>query len=112
MNSPLHPVHRAYADALAEQNPMAVIPLGRTVLCDDCDRDCTASAEGGGILFQSKAIGPCCAPKWEASAERYGETSFIRAHCPAGVSFADWVRGMRGPDPAITISPLYRDGGS
>jgi hypothetical protein len=103
-----HPIHqasdRAISDVLQHGTP-ASIPLGDTVLCDDCDGDYTASNLTGGILFQSKALGPCCAPKWEVQARKYGEERFIRGRCPEDVSFADWVRGLRGPDAAIVITP-------
>lgn len=104
MTGPLHPVHEAYAKALAEGGP-AVIPVGRDVLCDSCDEDLTSDRRSGGFLFSTYAIGPCCAERWETGARKYGEEQFIRARCPEGVSFGDWVRGIRGPDAAITITP-------
>lgn len=69
-----------------------VIKPGNVVLCDDCSKDFTDSDESGGLLFQSKAIGPCCARRWKDGAALYHETRFIRARCPDGKSFADWVR--------------------
>jgi hypothetical protein len=68
------------------------IEMGRRVVCDDCDAEMTDSPAVGGILFQSKALCPTCAPKWEARAVQHGETRFIRGRCPEGKSFADWVR--------------------
>jgi len=68
------------------------IDIGDRVVCDDCNKDYTDRQESGGILFQSKAICPNCTPKWKLSAEEYGEEHFIRAVCPPGKSFADWVR--------------------
>lgn len=68
------------------------IDIGNTVLCDDCNKDFTDSKETGGILFQSKAICPKCTPKWVGSAKKYNEERFIRAACPIGMPFADWVR--------------------
>jgi hypothetical protein len=102
-----HPIHQAYADAIAEDNPMALIPVGRTVLCDNDDTDLTDSDLSGGFMFGSYAIGPCCADAYEARARGYGELGHIRARCPEGMSFADWVRGMRGPDPVITVGPYH-----
>jgi hypothetical protein len=99
-----HPIHARYAEALASGEP-AVIPAGRDVLCDFCDEDLTADTRSGGFMFGSKAVGPCCAEKSEASIKGYGEEWNIRDRCPAAISFADWVRGMRGPDAAITITP-------
>lgn len=89
-------------DALAAGQD-AVVPLGDEVACDICDEDLTADPRSGGFLFGSYAYGPCCAMEGLARIRGYGEEWNIRAWCPAGVSFADWVRGMRGPDAAITI---------
>lgn len=69
-----------------------VIDPGRAVYCDDCSRDFTDDPATGGLLFQSKAIGPCCSARWESGARKYGEERFIRARCPEGKAFADWVR--------------------
>jgi hypothetical protein len=55
-----HPLHKAYADALDAGGP-AVIPVGRTVLCDACDTDLTNDTRSGGFMFGSYAYGPCCA---------------------------------------------------
>jgi len=104
MTENLHPVHRAYADALEAGGP-AVIPLGDTVLCDACDFDLTADTRSGGYLFGTSAYGPCCADRRMESIRGYGEEHYIRARCPEGVSFADWIRGLRGPGAAIKITP-------
>lgn len=70
---------------------------GRLVFCDGCGEDYTDSPATGGILFQSKAICPTCASKWEQGAKQYGEERFIKARCPVGMAFSDWVRKtMRG----------------
>ena len=109
MNDPeRHPLHRDAdfaMEAAVESGIPGSVPVGDTVLCDDCDTDYTASTVTGGILFQSRALGPCCAPKWERSAREYGEEEFIRARGPAWMSFADWVRAIRGPDAVITVTP-------
>lgn len=68
------------------------IDVGNIVVCDMCSKDFTDSYESGGILFQSKAVGPCCADKIEKSAIKYNETKHIHARCPDGLGFADWVR--------------------
>ena len=68
------------------------IDPGDCVLCDLCNADYTDSSESGGFMFQSKACCPKCAPDFEKSAEGYGEAHMIGSRCPAGVSFADWVR--------------------
>lgn len=99
-----HRIHRKYADALASGEP-AVIPVGRDVLCDSDDTDLTDDPRSGGYLFGSYAIGPCCAERHEAMVRGHGEEWNIRARCPEGVTFADWIRDLRGPDAAITITP-------
>jgi hypothetical protein len=104
MGDDMHPVHRQYANALASGEP-AIIPLGRNVLCDACDTDLTDDPRSGGYLFGSYAYGPCCAERRLETIRGYGEEGHIRARCPEGVSFADWIRGLRGPDAAIAITP-------
>jgi hypothetical protein len=97
------PIREAYANALSSGQD-AVIPLGQNVLCDACDADLTSDPRSGGYLFGSYAYGPCCAEERLAVIRGYGEEWNIRARCPEGISFADWVRGLRGPDAAITIT--------
>ena len=75
------------------------------MLCDACDTDLTSDPRSGGYLFGSYGYGPCCAAERLVTIRGYGESGSIRARCPEGVSFADWIRGMRGPDSAITITP-------
>lgn len=82
-------------------NPGQAVPVGRIVICDSCGTDWTNSDMKGGILFGSKAICPDCEPRWREGAKQHGEEDYIRAECPEGVTFADWVRGMRGPDSVI-----------
>jgi hypothetical protein len=102
--SEIHPIHQAYAEALDAGGP-AVIPVGRTVLCDIDDTDLTEDPRSGGYMFGSYAVGPCCAERYLATIRGYGEEHFIRSRCLEGVSFADWIRDMRGPGAAITITP-------
>ena len=71
------------------------LDVGDDVLCDHCGRDYSDSEECGGILFETRAICPKCEDEWIASAKRFGETSCIKAKCPEGVTFADWVRSIR-----------------
>lgn len=64
----------------------------QVVLCDGCGEDYTDRPDNGGILFVSKALCPTCGVRWEEASEREHETAYIRARCPEGKSFADWVR--------------------
>jgi hypothetical protein len=82
---------------------MQIIRLdpGRKVMCDDCGKDYTDLPDVGGLLFSSKACCPECAPRWEELAQQYDEEHAIRARCPKGMSFADWVRNvLRAPRSA------------
>jgi len=72
------------------------IELGRNVFCDRCDTDMTDDPRSGGYLFETYAYGPCCADEELLTIRRYQEEGHIRAWCPAGMSYADWVRSLRG----------------
>lgn len=77
------------------------IDSGEAVACDFCGEDFSESEATGGLLFQSKAACPECAPRIEAGAKSYGETHFIRGRCPEGMQFRAWVREiLRGGAPA------------
>ena len=104
--SDIERIRREWLDAL-RANAAVVIDLGQTVVCDACDTDLTGSDRSGGFLFGSYAYGPCCAIERMAAIRGYGEEHFIRARCPEGVSFADWVRGMRQAtgSNSIVITP-------
>lgn len=85
-------------------NPGTTIKVGDTVVCDFCDADFTSSAESGGFIFGSKGVCPRCTPKMMRAIVKYGEGYLIRAMCPEGESFADFIRAYRGPDAGITIT--------
>ena len=83
----------------AAANPGKKVDIGRLVVCDWCEADYTDRPESGGVLFGSKAACPgCVADGFEERAKSFGEARFIRERCPDGVSFADWIRGMRERD--------------
>ena len=97
-HNPLHP--NPFIQGLPE---IASFPLGRVVICDSCDTDLADDPRSGGFMFGTYVYGPCCAERQMASIKGYGEEHFITGRCPEGVSFADWIRGLRGPDAAVTI---------
>lgn len=69
------------------------IDIGDRVVCDICGGEWTDRPETGGIYgFGSKAICPDCTPGYLEAAKRHNEARYIKARCPAGKSFADWVR--------------------
>lgn len=65
---------------------------GNQVFCDGCNKDWTGLPDSGGLLLGSYAYGPCCDGETLSACERYKETHLIKARCPEGKSFADWVR--------------------
>lgn len=73
------------------------------VLCDSCSKDWSDSDLFGGLLFGSKAYCPDCVPGLEQSIYEHGEERFIKGRCPVGMSYADWVRDLRGPNPEAKI---------
>jgi len=93
----------------AERNPGHPIPVGRLVVCDSCSEDFTDSPLQGGLIFQSKAICPTCAPTWEQRIQEFGEERLIRMRCRSGQTFGDFVRAYRGPNAAISFTPLSVD---
>src|ERR671925_167417 len=82
----------------ASKNPNKPIDIGRTVVCDSCSTDFTDSQESGGFVFGSYGYGPCCAPRMLAEIKRCNEEWYIKAQCPDGVPFADFIRDYRGPN--------------
>lgn len=66
------------------------------VVCDLCNRDYTQSEVSGGFLFGDKAVCPECAPEFERKVHEYNEAQYIKARCPADMSFYDWVVQVLG----------------
>lgn len=84
------------------------VKIGETVVCDVCDTDYTQRQESGGFIFDSYAYCPECAKKELRQIEAIGEEGYIRARCPDGQSFADFVRAYRGPNASIQITKGFR----
>lgn len=79
--------------------------IGDTVACDICDEEWTGRPESGGFLFSSKAVCPKCADEVRDWAILYNEEHFIRATCPKGKPFAQWIlEDIRKGDNKITIT--------
>lgn len=90
----------------AESKPGTEIDIGNIVVCDGCNDDYTNSNSPGGFIFLSRAICPRCASHWMASIIANGEQSMIRAACPSGQSFAEFVRSYRGPNTKISVGSM------
>ena len=79
------------------------VSIGDIVVCDICAGNFTESNEQGGMIFGSKAYCPSCTVDALPRIRHYEEESYIRAQCPDGVAFADFVRDYRGPNAGIQI---------
>ena len=80
------------------------ILVGDIVICDICNADFTDSHESGGFLFGSYAYCPECAERSMAQILNFKEEHCIRARCPEGISFGDFIRADRGPESYIRIT--------
>jgi hypothetical protein len=89
--------------AAAYDDPGVAQPIGWDVLCDVCGKDWTDDETSGGFLFGCYAYCPDCQDKGLKTIARDKEEWRIRGYCPQGKSFADWVRGRRGPDAVIRV---------
>jgi len=78
--------------------PVEVINLGDDfVACDRCNND---SDKSGGILFSGYVYCPDCAVEMEKTIKKYDEEKHIKARCPEGKSFHDWViQDVRNGEP-------------
>lgn len=66
------------------------------VFCDaGCGQEYTNSDEKGGFILGSKAYCPTCAKDNLPTIIKYGEKSYIKAWCPEGKSFKDFVLNIR-----------------
>lgn len=71
------------------------VDVGAVVVCDMCSVDYTERGDMGGFIFGSYAYCPLCAATHLPKIRGYGEEHFIRARCPAGTTFADFIRQHR-----------------
>lgn len=71
------------------------IDMGDRVICDHCNEEYTNSDLSGGFLFDGKGICPKCAPDYLKSVESFNELEHIRAYCPSGLSFAQFIIAIR-----------------
>lgn len=88
----------------AGKQPGEVIDIGRLVACDDCGEDYTNSKVPGGFVWHGRATCPVCADRvMQLPTQKIERLMKDGQHCPIGVSFADFVRELRGPNATITI---------
>ena len=95
--------------AAAAAEPGTKIDMGDIVVCDYCEKDYRGLPDSGGLIFQSKAICPTCAPEARKSIRRFGEERYIRAECPDGVPFQQFVLGYRAERGSNYVQVLTGD---
>lgn len=90
----------------AEANPGTPVDIGAIVVCDSCSDDCTTSTVSGGFIFGSSGYCPKCAPSFLKTIQQYNEEHFIKARCPEGQSFADFIRAYRGGNNTVVVRSI------
>ena len=92
---------------LATLNPGTEVDIGRLVACDDCGVDYTDSQQSGGYIWHNRATCPPCADRVlkVLPTQKLMRLMANGLHCPAGTSFADFVREVRGPNTTIKVNP-------
>lgn len=79
---------------------MEIINLGggpddTEVRCDYCSKNFTFESQSGGYIFGSNAVCPICAVEGMRKVRKYKEEHYIRAVCPEGESFWNFVMNYR-----------------
>lgn len=83
-----------------------IIDVGNVIVCDSCNVDFTKRDDCGGFLFGTSAYCPECVVRLLPKIQEYGEESFIKAVCPTGMKFRDWVLQLRGGNNLVKF--IYR----
>lgn len=91
----------------AARNPGKVIDISRRVACDECGDEYTDSKGSGGFIWLNRATCPKCANNVlqvlpTQKLKRLLNTAWL---CPSEMSFADFVREVRGPNATIKVPP-------
>lgn len=79
---------------------MRIIDLGggpddTEVMCDYCNFNFTFESQSGGYIFGSNAVCPACAVEGMRKIKHYKEEHYIKAICPPGESFWNFVVNYR-----------------
>lgn len=61
------------------------------VYCDPCGKDFSDLPDQGGFIVGLTAYGPCCAEAMLGNLTLHHEEHLIKAKCPQGMSFKDWI---------------------
>jgi hypothetical protein len=92
---------------IAALKPGTEIDIGRLVACDDCGTDYTDAKDTGGFIWHNRASCPECADRKFKALPTQQLLTLMRKglHCPSAMSFADFVREVRGENAKIKINP-------
>lgn len=104
MSNPIEPLWDQAARA-----PGTQIDIGRLVACDQCGDDYTDSQVTGGFILNSRASCPRCGERIMRSIPTGRLLHLMQhgLHCPTSMSFADFVRMIRGDNNKIMIQPPH-----
>jgi len=82
---------------------------GDRVVCDVCSEEfLEGDKRSGGFLFDSYAFCPKCAVKKLPRIKSYREESHIKAWCPAGMPFRQWVLRLRNGNNNTIVTTVER----
>lgn len=84
-----------------------VTDIGEHVECDACSTEFpSGDKRSGGFLFGSYAYCPVCESRALKRIKSYGEEHFIKARCPQGMPFRDWVLWLRDGNNNIIVTTV------
>lgn len=88
---------------MAVHTNIEIIDNGPRVVCDGCNTEYTDRDDCGGFLFGTNVYCPFCATRMLPKIKEYDEEQYIKARCPPGMKFKDWVLKLRGGDNRVRI---------
>ena len=65
------------------------------VVCDLCNKSWKDDITEGGYVFSSKAVCPDCVDDFLIGVKKYNEEKYIKAKCPEGISFYNFILQYR-----------------
>lgn len=87
-------------------NAQIIADLEGEVYCDICNEDYSNSDESGGFVFTSKGYCPKCAVEGLKNIRKYNEEQYIKAVCPEGMSFKDFIIEYRDGNNLVIMGNL------
>lgn len=100
---PLREYQKQAVDALEKGE--GIVEVGDQVNCDICnDYFPPSDTRSGGFLFDTYSYCPKCAASSLERIKGYKEDKYIRAWCPEGMSFHDFVMALRGGNNRVVVT--------